>query len=116
MARINIPTDPTEIISLAKAIFDQRTALGEKTPLGGSKWDKIGPDITQAGTFDNEADRLRKESEQQREKRDNFVPVLTEFVRRARDILSGRTPLLRSCGVPPQRSPALPPAAATTFS
>ena len=62
MARINIPTDPTEIISLAKAIFDQRTALGEKTPLGGIKWDKIGPDITQAGTFDNEADRLRKES------------------------------------------------------
>ena len=89
MPRITIPTDPTEIITLAKAIHDKHVALGDNTPLGGIKWDDIAPRIAQAGGFDDDADRLRKESEQSREKRDNLVPDLSDLVRSARDILSG---------------------------
>ena len=89
MPRITIPTDPTEIITLAKAIHDKHIALGENTPLGGIKWDDFAPRITQAKGFDDDADRLRKESEQSREKRDNLLPGLSDLVRSARDILSG---------------------------
>lgn len=88
MARINIPTDPTEIITLAKAIHDQHVELAANSPLGAIKWDKISPLITQAKGPDDDADRLRKESDQSREKRDNLVPSVTDLVRSARDILS----------------------------
>ena len=88
-ARIEIPTDPTEIITLANAIHEKHVALAGDSPLGGIKWEQISPNITQAQTFDNDADRLRKESEQSREKRDNLVPELSDLVRGARDILSG---------------------------
>ena len=89
MPRITIPTDPTEIITLAKAIHDKHVGLAAASPLGGIKWDEIAPRITQAAGFDKDADRLRKESEQSRQKRDNLVPELSDLVRSARDILSG---------------------------
>ena len=89
MARIDLPTDPTDIITLAKAVHDKHVALGAATPLGNIKWDALAPKITQAETFDKEADRLRTQSEQARQKRDNFVPELTALVRNARKILTG---------------------------
>ena len=121
MPRITIPTDPTEIITLAKAIHDKHVALGDNTPLGGIKWDAIASHITQAKGFDDDADRLRKESEQSREKRDNLLPGPTELVRSARDILSGtyRSELRRledfgySVDDTPKRSPNATPAPAS---
>lgn len=89
MARINIPTDPTEIIKLATAIHDKHVALAASSPLGGIDWTKIAPNLAPAAAFDSDADRLLKESQQAREKRDNLVPALTALVRSARDILSG---------------------------
>ncbi len=89
MARINIPTDPTEIIALAKAIHDKHVALAAASPLSAIKWDALAAEITAALGFDNDADRLLKESQQAREKRDNLVPDLSDLVRSARDILSG---------------------------
>ena len=89
MARIEIPTDPTEIITLAKAIHETHVALAGDSPLGGIQWEQIAPNLTQARTFDQDTDRLPKESQQSREKRDNFVPEISDLVRSARDILSG---------------------------
>ena len=121
--RINIPSNPGDLIALAKAINAKHIALGAASPLNGI--DGIagfGAQVTAADTNNQQADQLYKQAETATEARDNALgPDTTTpgyvrfFVTASRDVLAAVTKAANTnwaTGVlwwTPRRKPRLPP-------
>ena len=87
--RIEIPTNPTELIGLAKDMQSQHDELGEDSPLDLLDWKTATPQIKEAGEANNKIADLTRETNQLVQRRDLLVAELSEFVRQGRDILTG---------------------------
>lgn len=87
--RIDLPKNPGEIIKLAQDIVAKHTELGTASPLGGLKWREIQPQIEKADTSNKESKRLAKLAEAETADRDTALEIVNDFIRSARDILSG---------------------------
>ena len=61
--RVEIPTNPTELIGLAAKLYEKHTELGPDSPLNAlasHKWSDNGAKIAQAAAFDKQAQELKK--------------------------------------------------------
>jgi hypothetical protein len=85
--RVNIPTNPTEQITLLGTVSAKNTDLGAASPLGSLKWDKISPALADAKTHDDTAGALAKQVEKEYRARDISMPAVTQALRDARDLL-----------------------------
>jgi hypothetical protein len=94
--RINIPSNPGDLIVLAKAINAKHIALGAASPLNGINGIAgFGAQVTAADTNNQQADLLYKQAETATEARDNALgPDTTTpgyvrfFVTASRDVLA----------------------------
>lgn len=87
--RVEIPTNPSEIIDLLKSIKTKHESLAAASPLGGLKWNLIAPSLTTADEKNQLSIKLRRDAETATGARDVEMPALTEAIRSARDILMG---------------------------
>jgi hypothetical protein len=72
--RINIPSNPGDLIALAKAIDAKHIALGAASPLNGINGIAgFGAQVTAADTNNQQADLLYKQAETATEARDNAL-------------------------------------------
>ena len=96
--RINIPSNPDEFITLAKAVLAQHTKLGAASPLNGIKGIAgFGAQVTAADTNNQLANQLYEQAKTATEARDNAIgPDTTTpgslqfFVTSARDVLAAQ--------------------------
>ena len=87
--RIKIPASASELIGLAADIQDKHTELGKDSPLALLDWKLIATQIKEAGDAQDTIDKLTKQLEKLTEQRNNLIDPLNDFVRSARDVLSG---------------------------
>ena len=87
--RILIPQTHGDLIALAAAIQDQHTSLGKNSPLAMLDWGTIAGQIKEAGDVHGQIEGLNNQVEKLTEQRANLLAPLGDFVRSARDILSG---------------------------
>jgi hypothetical protein len=95
--RINIPSNPDQLISLAQSVLAQHTKLGAASPLNGIEGiANFGAQVDTADTNNDLADTLYKQAETATENRDKALgPNATTpgyvryFVTSARDVLAG---------------------------
>ncbi len=87
--RIDLPTNAEDRINLAKAIAGKHAELGNASPLGQLKWDKITPAVTAAETAHRESKRLQAQAEAATQTRDAALETIVTFLRASRDVLSG---------------------------
>ena len=95
--RINIPSNPSDLIALAKAVLAQHTKLGASSPLNGIEGvANFGAQVNAADTNQQLADSLYKQAESATEARDKALGPDTAtpgyvrfFVTSARDVLAG---------------------------
>ena len=72
--RVNIPSNPGDLIALAKAINAKHIALGAASPLNGINGIAgFGAQVTAADTNNQQADLLYKQAETATEARDNAL-------------------------------------------
>lgn len=96
--RINVPSNPDDLIKLAKAILAQHTKLGAASPLNGINGiADFGAQVDAADTNNQLADRLYEQAETATEDRDIALgPDATTpghvryFVTASRDVLAGQ--------------------------
>lgn len=86
---VGIPSDPTEAIKLLTSIKTKHTALGATSPLAGLKWVEIDAALVIATEQDALSDEFRSRAEAATGARDAKMPVVTETIRSARDVLMG---------------------------
>jgi hypothetical protein len=87
--RVPLPTDPSESIALLKKVKKTHDELGTDSLLNGLKWGEISPALAVADEKDGLSDDLRKQGEKATEARDAKMPVVTDALRSARDVLLG---------------------------
>lgn len=90
--RVEIPTNPTELINLAAKVYEKHTELGPDSPLNAlasHKWSDNGAKIAQAAAFDKRAQELKKQSEEAINKRNALLPDIENSVKGSRDVLQG---------------------------
>ena len=87
--RVPLPSDPSESIALLKKVKKKHDELDTASPLAGLKWGEISPALASADEKDALSDDLRKQAEKATEARDAKMPVVTETLRSARDVLLG---------------------------
>lgn len=87
--RITIPQNAGDLIALAAAIQDKHTELGKNSPLAMLDWTTTAGQIKDAGDVQSQIDKLTKQLEKLTEQRNNLLDPLNDFVRSARDVLSG---------------------------
>lgn len=121
--RINIPSNPDQLIKLALAIVAKHKALGTASPLNGIEdIDTFEPQATAADTNNTLADQLHNQTETATEARDNALgPDTTTagsvrfFVTASRDVLAavnkGSEHKLGDWGFAVDASPQATPAA-----
>ncbi|MEA3186947.1 MAG: hypothetical protein QOD99_777 [Chthoniobacter sp.] len=89
MARINIPQNIDDRLTLAEKMFAKHQADGASSPISGLGWAQVGPTIDPTQTLRSEAADFKKKSEQKNEQAGNALPPIDDIIRRARDILLG---------------------------
>jgi hypothetical protein len=87
--RIEIPQNPTELLSLMDAIRAKHEALGAQSPLAGLKWAEVAPALNTAKEQNALSVELRRQAETATGARDAKLPLIAETVRAARDVLMG---------------------------
>jgi hypothetical protein len=87
--RVEIPTNPSELLKLAESIKARHDDLAAASPLKGLDWAQVAPKIAQASQLDDQSSTLHRDAEKAREARDVLIPSVTEFVRSSRDVLLG---------------------------
>ena len=86
--RVNIPTNPGELLILAAAIFAKHQALGANSPLKNLAETAVaGPTIAPTTDHQNEAENLKRQMEEEYRERDKFLGAIQEWVRLSRDLL-----------------------------
>jgi hypothetical protein len=96
MARINIPSNPDDLIKLAQSIVAKHTADGAGSPLAALNMADMGTKTTTADTQNQSATQLYRDAEKATQNRDLALgtdnPVkgtVLNYARSVRDILSG---------------------------
>jgi hypothetical protein len=96
MPRVNIPTNPDELIALALAIGKKHTADGAGSPLAALNMAEMQTKSTTADTQNQSAAQLYRDAEKSTQNRDLALgtanPVkgtVLNYVRSVRDVLSG---------------------------
>ena len=96
MARVTIPSNPDELIALAKGILTKHTADGPASPLSALNMADMTAKTGSADTQNQAATKLYRDAETATQNRDNALGTgapgpgtVTAYVRSVRDILSG---------------------------
>lgn len=96
MARINVPTNPDDLITLAKGIVAKHKADGAASPLSALNMAEMEALATTADTQNKTAAQLYRDAEAATQNRNNALgtdnPVkgtVMNYVRSVRDILGG---------------------------
>ena len=96
MARVNVPTNPDDLIALAQAIVTKHKADGAGSPLAALNMTEMGTKTIAADTQNQSAAQLYRDAEKATQDRDLALgsgnPVkesVLNYVRSVRDILSG---------------------------
>lgn len=90
--RVEIPSTPKELISLAKRIHTKHTSDGTSSPLlliADYSWAEEGPKLDLAQAKHDEAERHRKLMETAYRERDLLMANTADMVRASRDLLTG---------------------------
>jgi hypothetical protein len=88
--RVNIPRNPQELLTLAEAIFTKHQADGANSPLNsldGQDWNLSGVKITPAQTKHDEAEDLKRKSEEAYRERDLYLTELEKIVKASAQLL-----------------------------
>ena len=89
-ARIEIPINPSQLITLLVDIKAEHEKLGKSSPLSVLDWEQNGPLIEEVAAADTKLDGLNREVEKLSERRKVLVTgALGQFVRSCRDVLTG---------------------------
>ncbi len=89
--RVKIPTDPSERITLAKAISAKHADLGAASPLNDMEDEAdYSASLAKADTQDAKADKARKEAETATGERNKHMPAVDGGIRARRDVLLGK--------------------------
>jgi hypothetical protein len=85
--RVKIPTNPTDQIKLLGKVKTAHEDAGASSPLSSLKWTEIGAALADADEHDAKASQLEKDTETEYRARDVSMPVVTQALRDARDLL-----------------------------
>jgi hypothetical protein len=95
MSRINIPSNPGDLLSLALNILAKHTADGPGSPLAGLDMADMRGKTTTADTQHKLSEKLRRDAETATQNRDlalggaNVKGTVAWYVRSVRDVLEG---------------------------
>jgi hypothetical protein len=90
--RIEVPSNPSELIDLATKVYQKHTELGTDSPLNAMashKWSDNGTKVTEAAALDKLAQDLKRQSEEAINKRNVLLPDIENSVKGSRDVLQG---------------------------
>ena len=90
--RIVIPTSAKSLISLAESVYKKHQAVGAQSPLSSlvkNSWETNGPKIAEALLLHNQAEELKRQSENLNKQRDLLLAEVKESVKASRDVLLG---------------------------
>lgn len=90
--RVNIPSNPQELLDLATKISTKNTADGPTSPLNSLKdysWATETPKLVQAQAKHDEAEALRQKMETAYKERDLIMANVKGIIRASRDVLMG---------------------------
>ncbi len=90
--RVEIPTNPTELLDLAKKVSDKHTADAANSPLKSIvdfNWNVTAGFIASAQAKDTEAAALKKKMEEAYGERDKNIDAIKESIKASRDVLLG---------------------------
>lgn len=93
--KVEIPTNPYEIITLADAIYQKHLADGATSPLSiiqDYDWNVVGANVAPALQFHKNAEQLWKDSERYYKDRDLLLVDITQIIKDSRDLLTGVYP------------------------
>ena len=93
--RVKIPTNPSELLSLAAGVYAKHVADGATSPLKeleDNNWTDNGPGIANAITLDNNAKQMEKDLEELYRQRDILIAPIALTVKASRDLLIGKYP------------------------
>ena len=96
MPRINVPSNPDELIALAKGIVAKHKADGASSPLSALNMADMEAKTTAADTQNQTAAQLYRDAEKANQLRDNALGTksptdgtVLNYVRSVRDVLGG---------------------------
>lgn len=92
VARVVIPTNPADLLALAKSISDKHIADAANSPLNAlvdNKWSTTQPFIAPAQAKHIEAEFYKKKMEEAYRERDKHIDEIEESVKSSRDVLVG---------------------------
>lgn len=90
--RVDIPSNPSDKLSLAGRIYAKHTADAEKSLLNAMqthKWEDNGPEVANALSLHLQAEDLQRQANLAYRKRDLALNEITESVKSSRDLLLG---------------------------
>ena len=91
--RVNIPDNPSELLTLSASIYAQDQKLGSKSPLqvleGPNTWATAGPKVATAQALQAEIDQRERELKVLYGQRQPYLEVFVPLVRSSRDTLLG---------------------------
>src|SRR5437762_13324468 len=89
-ARVLIPRNPSDLLSLAESIYTEHQADGANSPLNAledNNWTDNGAKIAQAKALDAQAKQMQKDLENLFKQRDLLLAGIDATVRSSRDLL-----------------------------
>ena len=90
--RVDIPSNPSERLSLSARVYAKHLADGDKSPLNAlvnHKWEVNGPRVVVAQTHNSQAEELQRQANLEYRKRDLEQQEIDESVKSSRDLLLG---------------------------
>lgn len=93
--RVEIPRNPSELLSLAETIYQKHLIDAANSPLKiiqDYDWNVIGATVAPALQFHKNAEQLWKDSERYYKDRDLLMLNITQIIKDSRDLLTGMYP------------------------
>ena len=90
--RVNIPTNPKELLDLATQVYQKHTDLGTESPLNtlvSHSWTENGSKVAEAVALNKQAEELKRQSEEANGKRNLLLADIENSVKASRDLLQG---------------------------
>jgi len=87
--RVKIPTNPAQLVTLAKRVRDKHTVDGAASTLNVLNWQEANPIIDEAILLQENTERLKRELMESYQKRDHKLESVARFLRNSRDVLTG---------------------------
>lgn len=90
--RVNIPTNPKELLDLATQVYQKHTDLGPESPLNAlvsHNWNENGSKVAEAVALNKQAEELKRQSEEANGKRNLLLADIENSVKASRDLLQG---------------------------